>query len=386
MELSIDRKELLKCMNLLIRVAPEESVITALTGILMEADSSGCELTLTATNLTSALRIRLPAAVKEGGAAIVNARMAAEYLKRCSENPVHIQCGSHGACIRTGQSRLDLPMLPAEEFPDTGGLLDESAPAVLACADWQSVLSKPLFCASHTAAEDSQTLTCVRLSMRDGVLQCLCCDGGQAFSLQRKGEWEGTFHVLLPAAAVSLFCGLAGNGEELSLHIGKETVQFRRENFFFSARQVRQVFPPVDALVSGMKRVYSALVKATELREALDLSAAIGASAVNLSITGEGLRVRPCSEQVKSMLPIIQAEKCRPTPEAGFYYRTARLMQGVQTMRSLGGETLSLWMTEAGVLMLELPGCYYMQPASRPPKVKKIVREEKQKEAALKAA
>ena len=376
MEFSCDRKELLKHVSLLARTAPAESSVPAMTGILMEADAENLELTLTATDSVSALRLRCDAAVRKAGRAVVNAQMLCACLSRSSSSLIKLSVTPSRIVIQAEQNRMELPILPAEQFPNMELLLEEDAPAQLTEKDWPALLSVPLFCTKAEAEDWSAPTGCLSLSARDGLLRGVCCDGNQLFTIQRPCEGSAAFSALLPMNPISRLSGLI-HGEELTLHMTRRCVQFRKQNFLYAILRHHRDYFPVDAVIHSLSGVYSAVVETKALHTALECAAAIGASLTNLSITGNGIVLHPLSKSAAVVLPPIPAAECRPTSQSGFYYRTAKLLRGCGAF--LDGETdmVQLRLTEAGVLLLEAAGRFFMLP---------VVQRSKRKEEASEAA
>ncbi len=117
MKISIGREALLAELQSVSRIASTRSAIPALSGVLISATESGCELRATDTDIS--LRVPLSAEVLDAGVVVLPARLLLEIVRslplatvsleyRSAEGDVQLVCGSATFSIRT---------LRADEFP-----------------------------------------------------------------------------------------------------------------------------------------------------------------------------------------------------------------------------------------------------------------------------
>ena len=88
MNVTINRAEMLSAIKRASAVAPADSPLDVLRGVLLEADAAAGKLTVTSTNLEAALEEKLPCAVQEDGALVFGAKMLAEMLSRLPQDTV----------------------------------------------------------------------------------------------------------------------------------------------------------------------------------------------------------------------------------------------------------------------------------------------------------
>lgn len=96
MNVTINRAEMLCAIKRASAIAPADSPLDVLRGVLLEADAAAGKLTVTSTNLEAALEEKLPCTVQEDGALVFGAKMLAEMLHGCRRIP----CSSAGQKIR----------------------------------------------------------------------------------------------------------------------------------------------------------------------------------------------------------------------------------------------------------------------------------------------
>lgn len=101
MNVTINRAEMLSAIKRASAIAPADSPLDVLRGVLLEADAAAGKLTVTSTNLEAALEEKLPCAVQENGALVFGAKMLAEMLSRLPQDTVQL-------CRTENQGRMTL--------------------------------------------------------------------------------------------------------------------------------------------------------------------------------------------------------------------------------------------------------------------------------------
>ena len=80
--ITVNRAELLATVKRATTIAPPDSPLDVLKGVLLESDSARKMLTVTSTNLEVALVEKIPCSAQEDGALVYSARTLAEMLQR----------------------------------------------------------------------------------------------------------------------------------------------------------------------------------------------------------------------------------------------------------------------------------------------------------------
>lgn len=101
MHITINRAELLAAVKRASTIAPPDSPLDVLKGVLLEADSADGMLTVTSTNLEVSLAEKLPCTVHEDGALVFTAKTLAGMLQRLPEETAEL-------CRRENRGRMTL--------------------------------------------------------------------------------------------------------------------------------------------------------------------------------------------------------------------------------------------------------------------------------------
>lgn len=90
MNITINRMEMLDTARRMASIAPADSPLDVLHGVLLEADAGSGRLALTATSLELALMERLPCTAVESGTFAIDAQMLTGMVEKLPEDIVEI--------------------------------------------------------------------------------------------------------------------------------------------------------------------------------------------------------------------------------------------------------------------------------------------------------
>ena len=119
MNITMNRAELLSAAQRAAAIAPEDSPVEALRGTLLEANAATGALTLTATNLETALEQSLSCPAAEDDALVVDAKLLAGMLERLPGDTVELKRrpGVPVLSLRGGQTGYDVAIWERGSFP-----------------------------------------------------------------------------------------------------------------------------------------------------------------------------------------------------------------------------------------------------------------------------
>jgi len=118
MELSVQKTELLRELQLYQGIVERKNTIPILANILIDAQDGAKEITLAATDLDIGLRSRCPAEVTKGGVLTLPAKKLFEIVRALPETDVRISQAKAGS-VKVEAERFSSRMqtLPREDFP-----------------------------------------------------------------------------------------------------------------------------------------------------------------------------------------------------------------------------------------------------------------------------
>lgn len=156
MNITINRMEMLGTARRMASIAPDDSPLEVLHGVLLEADAGSGKLALTATSLELSLMGRLPCTATESGAFAIDAQMLTGMVEKLPEDTVEIIHPEGGAAVtlRSGCAQYTVPIWPRSSFPKLEIPFPEDTVKVSGIPD---MAKRTVFAVSTEAAAGSAT-------------------------------------------------------------------------------------------------------------------------------------------------------------------------------------------------------------------------------------
>jgi DNA polymerase-3 subunit beta len=243
-KISLERDALFAQLQTVSRVASTRSAIQALSGVLLTASSSGCELR--ATDMDVGLRVPLEAEVAREGTVVLPARLIVDVVRslpaehvslelRSAEQDVELVAGNATFHIRTLRGD-DFPPFP-EPDPDSSVELPADA-----------FVSTALKVAGSASRDETRpVLTGILVSAADRELRMVATD---SYRLSVKETTLDTplssgFEVNVPARALQELGRLVNHDQDepLSVSVRQNQVLFTLGRVILSSRLIDGQFP-----------------------------------------------------------------------------------------------------------------------------------------------
>lgn len=377
MNITINRAEMLCAVKRASAIAPADSPLDVLRGVLLEADAASGKLTVTSTNLEVTLEEKLPCSVREDGALVFSAKMLAEMLSRLpldtvqicrAENRGRMKLQSDNACYEVDV--WDRGAFPKPEIPFPEDTIKLSGiPAM----------------AQHTVFATAQDngkplLKCVNLMFTSTGLRAAGSNGNCIVTAKGDHQSTGDVSLLIPAASLGKLSNMCQDKDEFRVGTTGKSIVFFRENFLFSARLMEGGYIDTERLVGSIRNAFTVLTDIQDMRAALSSVLTVGSSGrVKLSFQDQRL-VFHCSGDYGSASTPIETIALTGAPAGDYWFNAKQL---VTCLKALSG-TVTLGIAQGGMLTLATQDAYYLQNAMRPETQKKP--QKTVKSAAAKAA
>ncbi|MGI6783194.1 MAG: DNA polymerase III subunit beta [Aminivibrio sp.] len=275
MKLQINRTEFMKYWQIAERCISSKSSITALTGVLVKAESEGGEnkVRLEATDLKTSVKcISAGALAEEEGEAVLPVKTVGELIKKAPSNIFTLSVKEGKGLIISGRNRYRFTTYPAKEFPT----LPMSENASFFCSTSVSELLKAVTegtVASTAGEEFPKYLGACFFQLAGGELRIVSTDGLR-LSLSRflPAETGEDREFLLPVTGIrELQRLLSSLPDDTPVRIAAEStlVFFQMGSIEFSVRRVEAQFPAYEKFLEGNKTT-SLEADRTELNAALE--------------------------------------------------------------------------------------------------------------------
>lgn len=377
MNITINRAEMLCAIKRASAIAPADSPLDVLRGVLLEADAASGKLTVTSTNLEVTLEEKLPCSVQEEGALVFSAKMLAEMLSRLpldtvqicrAENRGRMRLQSDNACYEVDV--WDRGAFPKPEIPFPEDTIKLSGiPAM----------------AQHTVFATAQDngkplLKCVNLMFTSTGLRAAGSNGNCIVTAKGDHQSTGDVSLLIPAASLGKLSNMCQDKDEFRVGTTGKSIVFFRENFLFSARLMEGGYIDTEQLVGSIRNAFTVLTDIQDMRAALSSVLTVGSgNRVKLSFQDQRL-VFHCSGDFGSASTPIEIIALTGAPAGDYWFNAKQL---TTCLKALSG-TVTLGIAQGGMLTLATQDAYYLQNAMRTETQKKP--QKAVKPAAAKAA
>lgn len=279
--------------------------IPALTGVLMTAGEDG--LTLLTTDLEVSTEIRVPVEVRDGGSALVPARLVADMVKALPPDAVDFEADGAQARVACRSFEGTLRCLPAEDFPslrEPEGIrvTVERAPFAEAVAQVAKASSRD---------EARPILTGVLLEANREGLTMAATDSYRLAVRELRATGDGEAKALVPERAISEAGRAAGAEEkgEVTIVLGEAQAAFGIGEWRLSSRLIEGEFPNYRQLIPepGPNRLAASRQQLLEAVRRVGLLAREN-SPVRMELNRLGARLTSSSPDLGGAVEAVEAE------------------------------------------------------------------------------
>ena len=366
LNITMNRAELLSAAQRAAAIAPEDSPVEALRGTLLEANAATGTLTLTATNLETALEQSLGCPTAEDDALVVDAKLLAGMLERLPGDTVELKRrpDTPVLSLRSGQAGYDVAIWERGSFPKLEIPFPEDT---VKLSGIPSMARHTMFATKED--KGNPLMRCVNLMFTQEGLKGVGYNGRCLVTARGDDKSTGNISLLLPANSLEKLAGLCSDADEFNVGVAGKFLVFQRPGLTFGAMLMEGDYMDTDRLMNNIRNQFTLLTDVAELRRTLKTVAAVDPKGrVKLAFDG-GRITFSCKGELGEACQELETAPLTGTPQGGYWYLISDLMA---CLRSLSG-TATLGIAQAGMLDLSTEGAYYMQTAMREPVAAPVV-------------
>ena len=379
MKLSLNRAEFLSAVKHGESIAPRDSALDILKGLLLEADSASGKLTITATNLEITLEQKIPCSVSEDGAIVLNARLAASMLEKLAGDVVTLERipGKLLLYLRGSDAEYLIPIWERNSYPKLEIPFPEDT---VKLSGIPSMARHTMFATAED--KDKPLMRCVNLMFTQKGLKGAGYNGRCMVTAQGDDKSTGNINLLLPANSLEKLAALCKDEDEFYVGIAGKNLVFMRQGFKLSARLMEGDYMDTDRLMGNVRNQFTVLTDVADLRRTLKTVASVDPKGRVKLAFDRGRITFSCQGKLGSASECLDTAPLTGVPRGEYWYQIPDLMA---CLRSLSG-TATLGIAQAGMLDLSTEHAYYMQTAMREPAPAPTPVQETPKAAPKKAA
>jgi DNA polymerase-3 subunit beta len=225
---------------------PSKTTLPVLSNILFEATEDG--IWMSGTDLDVAVRVKVPADVKESGSLTAPGKKLQEITRELPDQPVEVTTRGDQIELRCGRSHFKLNGLPADEFP-TLAEVDFSEGVSVTGKDLNRLIHHTAFAVS--TEESRPILNGVLWELRDGEMKMVATNGHRLARMGVAVEATGTpsADFIVPPAALGQVQRLFKDDDQLSVARSGNHLGFRADTTEIFTRLIEGQYPNYDQVI-----------------------------------------------------------------------------------------------------------------------------------------
>ncbi len=246
MNFTITRQNLHNGLAAVSASIPSKTTLPVLSNILFEA--KGDVVWMSGTDLDVAVRVKVPAEVKEEGSLTAPGKKLQEITRELPDQPVQVSTKADQIELKCGRSNFKFNGLPADEFP--------TLPSIEFDGGWQ-VKGKDLHSLIHHTAfavsteESRPILNGVLWELRDGEMRMVATNGHRLARMSIPASSGGlpSADFIVPPAALQHVQRLFKGDDGLSVARTGNHLGFRAESTEVFTRLIEGSYPNYEQVI-----------------------------------------------------------------------------------------------------------------------------------------
>jgi len=246
MNFTITRQNLHNGLAAVSASIPSKTTLPVLSNILFEARDG--EVRMSGTDLDVAVRVRVPAEVKQPGSLTAPGKKLQEIVRELPDHPVEVTTRGEQIELKCGKSHFKLNGLPADEFP-TLTEVDFSSGLTVTGTNLNGLIQRTSFAVS--TEESRPILNGVLWELRDGEMKMVATNGHRLARMSVPVESTGTRSAdfIVPPAALSQVQRLFKDNDSIEVARSDNHLGFRAASTEVYTRLIEGTYPNYEQVI-----------------------------------------------------------------------------------------------------------------------------------------
>jgi DNA polymerase III subunit beta len=225
---------------------PSKTTLPVLSNILFEAKEDG--VWMSGTDLDVAVRVRVPADVKEAGSLTAPGKKLQEITRELPDQPVEVATRGDQIELRCGHSHFKFNGLPADEFPALAEI-DFAGGWTVRGKDLHDLIHHTAFAVS--TEESRPILNGVLWELRDGTMRMVATNGHRLARMGIPAGSSGTpsADFIVPPAALQHVQRLLKSDQEVQVARSGNHLGFRSGSTEVFTRLIEGSYPNYEQVI-----------------------------------------------------------------------------------------------------------------------------------------
>ena len=270
MKIIFNRQAISEAVAPLMCAIAGKSTLSAIEGILMEANSEN-SCVMTTFDLEKGMRITVEAQVIEQGSAIVNAQKFVQTLRVMEGDFVTLTIDEKNiACIESGKSNHKMNALPAADYPVIPRLVTEEG-FVIGQSVLKNMLSKVMY--AMAANDQRPVLNGCFFKISENEIMAVSCDSFKLAKCSAKTDIENKnddgsslkFSFIIPTKTVNELFKLLKDDERetVRIYLTRKTIVFNIGQLTFFSRLIDGQYIDYDRIILTGHKIFATVNRET---------------------------------------------------------------------------------------------------------------------------
>ena len=363
MRLEINRLTMLEVAKSVAKVAPSNSHVDGINGILVEGDKDIGEVYLTATNYEASIQQKVFASVAESGTVLVNARLLVDMMSKLEGEFVILSADKPELLkVTGGRCTFQIACLSPSSYPKPVMPFPEETVLMTGIC---SLAKRTTFLVSKD--ESKPALQCIQVKFKNSAIHAAACDGIRMMLVKDSAEQTDECEFLLPGRSLQLLASVSSDSDVFEVgDLGREVVFVRGDMIFTIRKLSTGDFMDTNSIIKSINPAYSAVADVSEMKEGLNLIS-IGALAKNIRVPinlvfSKGEIILRCNSDYSDAATVLPAKISQDTPDTGFFYDVSALLKLFQVVSG----KVKLEIDAKGFMLIKTRSEVYLQGPVRP--------------------
>jgi DNA polymerase-3 subunit beta len=246
MNFTITRQNLHNGLAAVSASIPSKTTLPVLSNILFEARDG--EVRMSGTDLDVAVRVRVPAEVKQPGSLTAPGKKLQEIVRELPDHPVEVTTRGEQIELKCGKSHFKLNGLPADEFP-TLTEVDFGSGLTVTGTNLNGLIQRTSFAVS--TEESRPILNGVLWELRDGEMKMVATNGHRLARMSVPVESTGTRSAdfIVPPAALGQVQRLFKDSDAIEVARSDNHLGFRAASTEVYTRLIEGTYPNYEQVI-----------------------------------------------------------------------------------------------------------------------------------------
>ena len=270
MKIIFNRQAISEAVAPLMCAIAGKSTLTAIEGILLEANSEN-SCVMTTFDLEKGMRITVEAQILEQGSAIVNAQKFVQTLRVREGDFVTLTIDEKNiACIESGKSNHKMNALPAADYPVIPRLVTEEG-FVIGQSVLKNMLSKVMY--AMAANDQRPVLNGCFFKISEDEIMAVSCDSFKLAKCSAKTDIENKnddgsslkFSFIIPTKTVNELFKLLKDDERetVRIYLTRKTIVFNIGQLTFFSRLIDGQYIDYDRIILTGHKIFATVNRET---------------------------------------------------------------------------------------------------------------------------